>query len=342
MTLLEQLNCKCDSLAKLALVTNLERCDDPSLCQQQLPFESAAVFYKGKKIRGDCGAEIWFQVGRKEARSFYLNELGWLAATFDSVDWEARDKVLASKPDMFRLWLCKQTSSFCATGKNMGRWFGSEVTCCPNCHAPDEDALHLLHCPDHGRQDLFRSEVESLHSWLRDPHTHPSLATMIHSYISHQGSRPMADFAPCDPVLQRLASSQDVLGWDNFMEGKLSVYFASIQRDHLLLSPSCMVAEDWMSQFITRILHITHGQWLYRNISRHHRQHGLLEEADRTALLREIDRYMNVHGLSKQYNYDQLLVFHQSSDNIELAGMNNENDESYLKTTEDCQKGRRC
>ena len=53
----------------------------------------------------------------------------------------------------------------------------------------------------------------------------------------------------------------------------------------------------------------------------------------------QIDRYMNVHGLSKQYNYDQLLVFHQSSDNIELAGMNIEDDESYLKTTEDCQKG---
>ena len=104
----------------------------------------------------------------------------------------------------------------------------------------------------------------------------------------------MIDFAPRDPHIRKLASSQDIIGWDHFMEGKISNLFAPVQRDYLLTSSSRLVAEDWTSQFITRLLHITHGQWLYRNISRHHHQHGLLEDADRQALLQEIDRYMQL------------------------------------------------
>lgn len=91
-------------------------------------------------------------VGKYKARSFYLNSLGWFASVFDSVDWEARNRALESKPDMFKTWLCKQSSGFCATGTNMQRWFGDEITNCPNCGTPGEDAAF----------GLFRQEVLSL------------------------------------------------------------------------------------------------------------------------------------------------------------------------------------
>eukprot|EP00956_Cyclotella_meneghiniana_P029937 scaffold74185_cov36-Cyclotella_meneghiniana.AAC.1 len=96
------------------------------------------------------------RVGRVNARQFYVTQLiGWSGAAFDQVDWEARDQALKSKPDMFKTWLAKQTSTFCATGLNMVRSFDSEMSECPNCGAPDEQASHLLHCPDPGRCDHF-------------------------------------------------------------------------------------------------------------------------------------------------------------------------------------------
>tara|TARA_Y100001958_G_C21238759_1_gene565885 strand:- start:221 stop:3475 length:3255 start_codon:yes stop_codon:yes gene_type:complete len=55
--------------------------------------------------------------------------------------------------------------------------------------------------------------------------------------------------------------------------------------------------------------------------------------------IEQIEKYMNIHGLSKQYNYDQLLISYRDGDSIELAGINTEYDESFMKTTEDCQKG---
>jgi hypothetical protein len=55
-----------------------------------------------------------------------------------------------------------------------------------------------------------------------------------------------------------------------------------------------MNASDWTKQLISKLLHITHGQWIYRNISRHHTKLGLLKDMERRQLLVEIDRLMSI------------------------------------------------
>ncbi len=61
----------------------------------------------------------WFHLGREEARQFYTRPmkikngtnkggLGWSAATFNVVDWQAIAVALKGKPDTFNLWLSKQ------------------------------------------------------------------------------------------------------------------------------------------------------------------------------------------------------------------------------------------
>jgi hypothetical protein len=88
MSLLEQLNCRCDSLAKKAVHLGIQNhpADTPS--SQRLPLEMAAVYYKDRKLSSECGNGIQFQAGRVAARRFYVEALGWLSATFDSVDWD--------------------------------------------------------------------------------------------------------------------------------------------------------------------------------------------------------------------------------------------------------------
>lgn len=294
LTVLEKLNCKCDTLAKLALDKGIR--ENPRYTQesQQLPLEAASVYYNSVKLSSECGAEIRFQVGKSKAREFYLGTLGWFAAVFDSIDWEARDKALESKPDMFKTWLCKQSSGFCATGTNMQRWFGDDITNCPNCGVPGENAAHLLHCPDAGRFGLFRQEVISLQAWLEQSHTHPELARLLPQYILGRGAVKFASLPIHSVDILRLAHQQDTIGWDSFMEGKISHHFSTVQYSHLRTADSMLTSYDWTHQFISKLLHITHGQWIYRNISKNHAKHGLLRSVERRKLLREIDRYMNL------------------------------------------------
>jgi len=295
MSLLEKLNKRCDSLAKEAVHRGILECPDQTeINRQLLPLESAAVFYDGRKISGECGSEIRFQIGKVEARRVYVRQVGWHAQVFDNIDWKARDKALEGKPDMFKQWLFKQSSGFCASGKNMGRWFGSEHTSCPNCNSPQEEASHLLHCPDAGRFSLFRTEVKKLEEWLCKHHTDPDLARILPPYLLRRGAVSLSDTPGLSQSLRPFAFEQDLMGWDHFMLGLISGQLRKIQYAHLIVSPSVMSVDDWMSAFISKLLHITHGQWIYRNISKHHDKLGSIRRAERRELLLEIDRLIHV------------------------------------------------
>ena len=77
------------------------------------------------------------------------------------------------------------------------------------------------------------------------------------------------------------------------MEGKIFHEFARVQRVHLLEAPMMLTVTDWQTAFITHLLQLTHGQWLYRNVSKHHQQYGQLKEVERASLLQEIAKYMH-------------------------------------------------
>ena len=151
-----------------------------------------------------------------------------------------------------------------------------------------------MHCPDPGRFAYFRSEVNELQKWLNQCHTQPALSEALYKYILAQGSLKFREVDGLPGELWRLAEEQDLIGWDNFMEGKISTQFEVLQRAHLINAPTVMNSSDWTKHFISKLLHITHGQWIYRNISRHHAKLGLLKEVERRNLLVEIDRLMSI------------------------------------------------
>jgi hypothetical protein len=117
-----------------------------------------------------------------------------------------------------------------------------------------------MHCPDPGRFAYFRSEVNDLQKWLNQCHTWPAIAEALHKYILARGKLKFRDIDGLPGDLWRLAEEQDLIGWDNFMEGKISSQFESLQHAHLLNAPTVMNSSDWTKQFISKLLHITHGQ----------------------------------------------------------------------------------
>ena len=86
----------------------------------------------------------------------------------------------------------------------------------------------------------------------------------------------MVDLGKMSEEMKMLAISQDIIGWHNFMEGRISRHFYNIQCVHLAMSSSYLNEKDWTKQFIDRILRITHSQWIYRNVCLHDRKEGYL------------------------------------------------------------------
>jgi hypothetical protein len=101
-----------------------------------------------------------------------------------------------------------------------------------------------------------------------------------------RGDKPFAEMGSMSPRMKALAQSQDKIGYRNFMEGYISIHFYEIQNFHLAMSSSFINGADWAKQFISKILHITHSQWIFRNFSLHDNRNGYLhkKKADEIAL----------------------------------------------------------
>jgi len=60
------------------------------------------------------------------------------------------------------------------------------------------------------------------------------------------------------------------------------------------MSSSYLNGEDWTKQFISKILQITHGQWIFRNISLHDRIQGYLRNKKADEILHIINELSEV------------------------------------------------
>ena len=104
LTLVQQLNCICDNLAKTAVHRSLcmdRHRDDDYL----LPRENAALFVDGIKQTSNPGRSIRYATGKAEAKVFLVGKMKWTKEKFNEVAWEWLDATLHNKPDMFRVWL---------------------------------------------------------------------------------------------------------------------------------------------------------------------------------------------------------------------------------------------
>jgi hypothetical protein len=110
LSLIQQMNCVCDTLAKAALTTAIN--SGHYQCPTQfLPREDAALVVWGENITGNISQGVQF--ARKHLQNQRVNH--WPAGSFEEVDWVHLDLALSQKPDMYKIWHSKQNSSFCGT-----------------------------------------------------------------------------------------------------------------------------------------------------------------------------------------------------------------------------------
>jgi len=118
--------------------------------------------------------------------------------------------------------------------------------------------------------------ANQLGSWLEKNYAHAELLEWLLRYITLRGTRQFSNFLHLSPEMQRVAPSQDLIPWTSFMEGKLSKEIFLLQRHTPINSHSHLTIADWGKQLISQILHISHAQWVFCNISLHNAQEGCL------------------------------------------------------------------
>jgi hypothetical protein len=211
-------------------------------------------------------------LSKANARKFYIEELGWTSDQFEAVDWDALHWTISKKKLMYSLWLSKQASKFCGTRLQVSRMQEGADDRCPNCHCPEERASHLNLYPSLLQTRQFLESVADLEKWLTRDHTHPEISFWVPRYLKAQARTTFCDlinYAPCSACLamssqmKALALGQDNIGWTHMLEGKISGHFHTIQARHLRQRNARINGRDWVRLFITRLLKISHTQWIF-------------------------------------------------------------------------------
>ena len=107
----------------------------------------------------------------------------------------------------------------------------------------------------------------------------------------YRGNVKFAEMGDMSPEILALARSRDLIGWQNFMEGSISKSFYEIQSCYLADAQSYMNGYDWTKKFISKILQITHSQWIYRNMSFHNEEVGYRRQKEMKAIKFEAERW---------------------------------------------------
>ena len=287
----QQLNVQCDLLAKAAVTRARNNIHSGKVqSNRMLPLESATIYVDETKLTSDPTKDLRYHIGKHQARIFHIQELGWDATTFDGTCWDSLHAALSQKSERFALWLTKQTSNFSASRKQVARCTGSDDDRCPSCVRHREDANHLCRCPNEDRTLLLKQDAEELGAWLCEhDNSHPEIAYWVPKYILCRGAIKFAELGNMSPEMRRTAEAQDRIGWRNFMEGRISIEFRNMQQLHLLSSESLLTTASWSRLFISKILHITHSQWILRNFMLHNTLHGYLSMNNRMDILRHVE-----------------------------------------------------
>lgn len=300
LSLVQQLNVQCDAWAGMSITSSIDSAIEPPRESWLLPRESAAVIIDGHKLTSDISDDIRHALGRRLARSFFTapvrmvgntntGGLGWAPDQFDGIDWQAIRTALRRKPEMYGVWLAKQTTGVCATRRNTARIDRHSDDRCPNCLCGPETNHHLTICCDPGRTALFDSDVDHLDDWLRQRgSTDQELAYWLIKYLRFRGECTLHTLGDMSPGMLQVAKAIDRNGWSNFMVGRLPLALRDMHQVHCSLSNCKLPSNSWMATFVSKVLDISHNQWLYRNFTLHNKLNGYLHLQQQEKIIREV------------------------------------------------------
>ena len=212
---------------------------------------------------------------------------------FELVYWGGVEAAARTFPKKFQDFITKKVSKISGTNRQLSRIDSTIENVCYSCGRRDESSKHITQCKDTGRKAMLKYSVDELIQWMATTHVNIHLQQMIYKYLMAQSKRTMISCThTTSPLLQTLATVQDRLGWDNFVEGRIRKLFVEVVRVNLDSIQSRLTPEKWCMTFIRKLLHLTHKQWLFQNSHTHYKKLEGLTPAQHELIFEKVKHLM--------------------------------------------------
>ena len=197
---------------------------------------------------------------------------------------------------MFQLFAAKQTLGIAGCNVNQAYYTPGHDPICPSCGVAQETCGHVLACDEAGRVEVLHRSIDLLDKWLKENGTERNLRRFLVQYAHGRGGRSMQEIVGFRQEYRRLAVSVDCIGWRRFMEGMLSKELVELQKYALVEAESRLMVDKWAKELVIRLLEVTHGQWIYRNVLVHDRTSGDLASKRKEEIRRALEDQLELGG----------------------------------------------
>ncbi len=310
-----QLNCICNNAAKARILA--DGMEATASCKM-FPLEPAGLFVGGQKMTSDTDNHIRFWAHHHLAWDYYWDHNILSNEPFDQVDWRSVYNTLHGLPQLFQLWASKHMLEIAGTMKFLLHQ-DNKSPICPSCQGCAKTCQHIAQCPEVGRTAAYIQSIQEVDWWMSAQDIHPNLWRLLTEYMQGRGETTCLECSislNLPPIFQDFASSQDVIGWDGFAMGMISIKLLPLQSAVSLTNTPSSTSMRWISGLITHHLQVTHSQWIYRCVLVHDRTTGTIISAHKEELLKEIECQLNLgpDGLDEQdcflleCNFDKLAI----------------------------------
>ena len=287
---MEQINIIVDRLAKKALIAAFML---GKYISSAFPFEQIRVV-AGNKLTGSPKKAFERHWSTQAAKSFFHRKEIVHKDDFHLVWWDGLEKVNYSFPKMLRTWVTKQSADCCGTNKRLAYWNPAQTPLCPSCGDTVETSKHLTRCTDAGRVEMLKYSVHEVLEILVEGGADIELLDLVETYLLAQGTCTMEScLSQPHSSYKSLARMQDRLGWDCFVEGRISKAFLQIMKP-CLREVGRRSVDQWGKEFVKSLLLLTHKQWLYRNARKHIRLMDGMTEAEHLEVFARVEELIQL------------------------------------------------
>ena len=233
--------------------------------------ERVVVKLDGKKLTSFHKTRLYQEVyGRYDkdtpTKLHWQNREGIAAEDIDKIHWHALGKAFGTMPFGMKRWFTKHASGHCAVGHMTIRRRHTDHSECPRCQETDETTKHVLQCNDARAIACWQKEITRLHKWMGSVNTHPTLQTAILKRLAQwRSNSPLTPLPVLSPEFTSAIEEQDSIGWWNFLLGRVSTKFATLQEAYYISLGSDRGGRTWLSALIRESADISFHMWEHRN-----------------------------------------------------------------------------
>lgn len=232
---------------------------------QPLSTDSICIKIAGNHIPGSIDKAIRTHTRHRRLRQYWDNKHPHHNDTI-AYDAKAIQRAGSHTTKAKRQWVSKFTTGQIGTGRQMKRCQFWSHDKCPCCQSPNENVTHVLQCPSEaakaGRSKASEQLNATLHRWHTDPDIHTAIAKSIEDWTH---GRPPSLAHP-NPAIKAALCTQQQIGWEAMLKGRIAPEWSAAQRDFLKASRYRRRYQvDWSTKLVMAMWEYSSSLWRHRN-----------------------------------------------------------------------------